>query len=347
MSKIYIALSGGVDSGAAALVLKQKYSNIVGVTLRLFNDASSDRAIEDAAGVCRQLDIPHEIVDVVDRFKTSVIDPFCNYYLQGLTPSPCLHCNPLFKWDVILNRPGVSHDAKLATGHYAGITEWNGRRVIRRSSGKDQSYFLHRLPAQSIQRTVFPIGDRDKPALREMVADAGLKVAHRPDSQEVCFVPGNYADYLNKTLEIVPPPGDIVDSSGAVRGQHRGLHHYTVGQRSGLGISAPKPLYVLRIDSSRNRLIVGEKPETVSHRFKIVNPVWSAIDSPVEPLAAAVQVRFRHSPVPCVVSLDRTEKNQYSVELTDGKGAVIAPGQGAAFYSGDVLLGGGEIHYVE
>ena len=341
MSGVIVAMSGGVDSTAAALKLLQDGYEVIGLTLRMFDNDVSGQAIDDARKVCDLLNIEHKVMEVASEFDHRVVTGFCDYYLKGLTPSPCLKCNPYFKWKKMLDADMAGKDKLVATGHYAGIRTHNGVKILCRSPGKDQSYFLHRLPREYIQRTLFPIGDMQKPDVRQLVADAGLHVASRPDSQEVCFIKGRYSDFLSDRLENCPPPGDIIDTSGKKRGHHKGLHHYTVGQRSGLGIAAPHPLYVLKLDVHANQLVVGSKSEVYSTVFQVKELVWSAITAPETALECLVQVRYRHTPTACQVT--PLENGRYQVELLDPVGAVIAPGQGAAFYQGDIVLGGGEI----
>jgi len=343
MLRTMVAMSGGADSSAAALILRNSGYSVTGVTLKLFDNEESENTITIAKQVCEQLCIPHEVLDVTKKFNNDVIIPFVDYYRSGLTPNPCLCCNPLFKWDVMLNRADIHPDTYLATGHYAGITEIKGRKVLRRGKGKDQSYFLHRLSSEQIARSLFPVGDYQKQDLRRELKLNGLDIADRPDSQEVCFIQGKLADFFESQSGKDPEPGNIVDLDGKIRGRHKGLHHYTVGQRSGLGIAAPQPLYVIRIDVLNNLLVVGEKKDTLTKVFHIHKTKWSGIDAPEETINCLVQVRFRHKPVLCSVSLVPGSESMYVVEILNDEGAVIAPGQGAAFYRDEIVLGGGEI----
>ncbi|MBN1295953.1 tRNA 2-thiouridine(34) synthase MnmA [bacterium] len=344
MNDVIVALSGGVDSAAAAVWCVQHGYSVRGVTLKLIDDPVSRTAIDDARRICDQLRISHEEWDVSDQFWNDVIEPFCRYYRQGITPNPCLRCNPTFKWQLMLDPTRVPKETVLATGHYAGITEYHGRSALRRGKIRDQSYFLHRVSADSLRRTIFPVGDADKRELRDWMARSGIHVSDRPDSQEVCFIRGSYPDFLNRMGGAIPSPGDIYDLDGNRRGRHRGIHHYTVGQRSGLGIAAPYPLYVVRIDSASNRVIIGKKSDVQSRVFWVGSAVWSAIDPPVTEMECTVQVRYRHQPTGCWVEPVGSEPDvRYRVTLFNHEGAVIAPGQGAAFYRNDIVLGGGEI----
>ncbi len=345
MDRVVVAMSGGVDSSCAAYILTRQCSEVIGVTLRLFDGVSAEKAMDDAALVCRILGIPHRILDARSIFHETVVDVFHRAYRSGLTPSPCLICNPRIKWAFIREALDLGPDCMFATGHYAVIGRTDtGKPVLQRGLVRDQSYFLSRLNAWQIQHTLFPIGEMAKDQVREMVRSAGLPVADRPDSQEVCFIhTQKYSDYLDSLyVDETPPPGDIVDTSGRIRGTHKGLHHYTVGQRQGLGIAAPQPLYVMCLDVPHNRLIVGSKEEAYSARFMVIDTIWSAIDPPTESLACEVQVRYQHKPTRCIVYPLDPDRNRYHVELLDST-AVIAPGQGAAFYQNSTVLGGGEI----
>ncbi len=339
-----IGMSGGVDSTCTAWLMHRSGMHCTGVTLRMSDHEQSCRSIEDACQVARAIGIPHRVLDVRDAFETQVVGPFEASYRQGITPSPCLVCNPQIKWRTLMGL-NASSDPIIATGHYARLgSRSDGQPVIRRGTHLDQSYFLSRLPLEYLRRTRFPLGEMRKADVREMVRSAGLPMFDRPDSQENCFIAGGrYTEYLaRRDTGDLPPPGDIIDRKGRVRGRHKGLHHYTIGQRSGLGIAAPEPLYVIDIDLPSNRLVVGSKQDAYSHLFHVGDCTWSGIASPDKPIEAFVQVRYRHRPVRCRIEPLTEDAREVCVEMTE-ESAVIAPGQGAAFYADDFLLGGGEI----
>lgn len=340
-----VAMSGGVDSTCTAYLLQRSGLRIMGITLRMFDHDTADSAVHDAGEAAALLGIPHRTIDVRDLFLKHVVEPFRVSYLSGITPSPCLVCNPLIKWIGLLAHVANSPQTKIATGHYASIgTDATGRTSIFRGTHLDQSYFLSRLPSEFVNRTLLPLGLFPKSDVRNTLKQAGLPLFDRPDSQENCFISsGRYSDYIEQTTpHLVPPPGDIVDKQGRLRGRHRGLHHYTVGQRSGLGISAPAPLYVIELDVNSNRIVVGSKEDASREQFSVGKCIWSGIDPPSESFTAEVQVRYRHRAVECRITPTSPFATSVHVKLLSNP-AILAPGQGAAFYHRNQLLGGGEI----
>jgi tRNA-specific 2-thiouridylase len=365
MTHIVVAMSGGVDSSVAAALLHEQGHRVIGVTLRLirqhtgFGCCGSTRDIEDARAVCARLGVPHYVMDFSDTFQDNIIDPFVRSYLGGETPNPCISCNRFVKFNALLNKAVALGADAVATGHYARMKTFkeNGRPVFRlfraADPRKDQSYVLHHLGQQELSRLVFPVGEMLKAEVREAARRFGLRTADKPDSQEICFVPGadtsaylknrfqEMADERDKTgrIPFTAQPGPIRDTSGRTLGTHRGVAFYTHGQREGLGISAGKPLYVVDLDADTNTVVVGSDQETLSENFFVRDVRWTQDIPPASAFEAKVQIRSRHEAAPCRVSL---EGDKVHVRLLVPQRAVT-PGQSAVFYRDEEVLGGGTI----
>lgn len=344
-NKVVVAMSGGVDSSVAAGLLLDQGYDVRGVSLRMWEENSGPRVCSDHRGakeVAEMLGIPHTLLDLRSKFLESVVKPFARDYLRGRTPNPCVACNRDFKLGTLLEwakREGADY---VATGHYARIARnaHDRRASLLRGTdrGKDQSYFLFALSQDQLSHTLFPLGDLDKRDVRERASRIGLPVADRPESQDICF--GDY-----KTLvESFAGEGDfrrgaIVDRSGRVLGEHRGIHGVTVGQRRGLGIAAPAPLYVLEIDQNSNRVVVGNREELGCAGLVAGAVNW--IEPPAgEEFDAQVQIRYRSPALPCRV---RAGAEAGCEVRFDKVCSAVTPGQAAVFYRGDRLLGGGWI----
>ncbi|HNR88666.1 MAG TPA: tRNA 2-thiouridine(34) synthase MnmA [Spirochaetota bacterium] len=350
--RIAVAMSGGVDSSCAALLLREQGHDVVGITAKLLLCADMDgveprddvccspESIADARGVARRYGFPHVVADVEDDFSREVIDPFCREYVRGRTPSPCITCNARIKFPRLLAIARELGCAALATGHYTRIGEESGRYYVSRGvdPDKDQSYFLFDLSQEVLAQVRFPLGGYRKEEIRALARGYGLSVADKPESQEICFVLDNdYPRYIERRTGTIPPPGDIVDRAGSVLGRHRGVHRYTIGQRRGLGIAHPMPLYVIEIDASRNVIVVGGRDE-LARRGLVATGINRMKAVTLGGCDAFVKTRSTQPPV-----LARLEDAAGGVSAVFAEPqAGISPGQAAVFYDeqGDVLGGG-------
>ncbi len=349
--KIAVAMSGGVDSSVAAALLVEQGHQVIGLTAKILLCAEMDgckprydaccnpESINDAKKVATQLCIPHYIVNVEDEFSQKVIDPFCAEYINGRTPSPCINCNTSIKFPKLLDFAKELGFNMLATGHYATIGK-NARYYIRRGidTDKDQSYFLFNLSQDVLQHLLLPLGQFTKHMIRAKAQQLGLATAHRPESQEVCFVQDNdYPRFIEQRKGIIPPPGDIVTTDGTVIGRHKGIHRYTIGQRRGLGIAWQHPLYVVAIDATNNRIVAGSKDELVAKGL-----VATQINFMKVTIAhnTAVWVKTRSTQKP--FKAHATYENNTLTVTFEMPQASITPGQAVVCYDDDgaILFGG-------
>ncbi|MBE9012249.1 tRNA 2-thiouridine(34) synthase MnmA [Pseudanabaenaceae cyanobacterium LEGE 13415] len=345
MNKVVVGLSGGVDSSVAAATLHDQGYEVVGLTLWLMKGKGQccSEGMVDAAKLCEELGIPHHIVDSRDVFQENIVDYLVTGYGEGITPLPCSQCNKAVKFTPMLTyaRETLGIE-KIATGHYARIRFENGRyqllRAIDRS--KDQSYFLYDLDQEVLSQVVFPLGEKHKTETRQIAAAFGLHTADKPESQDLCLVEANGSMQAFLDKYITPHKGEIVDRSGKVLGQHEGVHHYTIGQRKGLGIAHSEPLYVIGLDAGRNRVIVGERSEAQNLECTVTRMNWVSIASPSAPIKADVQIRYRSPATPATVI--PLEDDRVRIVFDEPQFS-ITPGQAAVWYDGEVLLGGGII----
>ena len=336
---VVVAMSGGVDSSVAASLLKQEGHTVTGVTMRLRTDGDESDA-EAARSAAAQIGIEHTTVDFSEQFTGKVIDNFCGEYTTGRTPNPCVLCNRTIKFGALLDWTRQQGADRLATGHYARLTESKGDDVTLRTgvdATRDQSYFLSRLTREQLRQVIFPVGNLTKKQVKEIAADLGLPAAERPESREICFIPDNdHASFVNRFLEREPAPGPILAKGGETLGQHRDIVSYTIGQRHGLGIAAPYPLYVTGIDAARNAVIVGEESETKGLDLTASDMNWLTANIPDKPFRAQAKIRYRAKPAEAEVF---PEGNTIYVKFTELQKAVT-PGQTIALYQQDTVIGG-------
>jgi len=346
MNKVVVGLSGGVDSSVAAAALHHQGYDVVGVTLWLMKGKGQccSEGMVDAAKLCEFLGIPHHIVDSRDLFQENIIDYLVTGYSDGVTPLPCSQCNKAVKFTPMLNFARQLGINKIATGHYARIRydEQTGRYQLLRAVDrtKDQSYFLYDLKQEILSQVMFPLGEQPKTETRRIAAEFGLHTADKPESQDLCLVEANGSMRAFLDKYITPQTGNIVDKSGNVLGQHEGVHHYTIGQRKGLGIAHSEPLYVLELDAGRNRVVVGDRSEAQDPDCTVNRVNWVSIEPPTTPIHAEVQIRYRSAAVPAMVI--PIENSRVRIIFDDPQFS-ITPGQAAVWYDGEVLLGGGII----
>jgi tRNA-uridine 2-sulfurtransferase len=363
---IAVAMSGGVDSSAVAAMLRSEGHNVVGLTMQLWNQrrlAGHEGMPESVQGRCCSIDdvydarrvaetigIPYYVVNQEERFERDVVRPFVEQYLSGRTPIPCSLCNNHLKFDQLLIVAQQIGAEALATGHYARVefAEESGRWLLKRPTdrSKDQTYFLFGLTQEQLSRTIFPLGEMTKPEVRELARRHGLALAEKPDSQEICFVPGgDYKKFLDAYLEeqgeaSPVTAGELVTTDGKVVGEHSGIQNFTVGQRKGLGVATGSPLYVLQIKEDTHQIVVGDSGNLFSRTLRANRVNLIAIEKLDEPIRVTVKIRHRHEPA--AATIENSSENEVSVSFDEPQRA-ITPGQAAVFYNGDVVVGGGWI----
>lgn len=348
--RVMVAMSGGVDSSVAAGLLVEQGYDVVGVTLKQWEDEDGQMPTagcctvsdaEDARRVAAQLDIPYYVLDYVDDFKAAVVEPWGRAYLEGRTPNPCVECNRRVRFNTLLERARTLGCEALATGHHARV-EWHPSGVLLRMGAdpaKDQSYVLHMLTRAQLERIMFPIGHLTKAAVRTEASRLGLRTANKPDSQEICFVgDGNYRDFLRRHFEGVGEPGPIVDTDGERLGTHSGTVDFTIGQRKGLGVALAEKKYVVDIDVATRTVTIGDRADLMTASIDVADVSFVA-GAPPGNRRMQVKVRYRSTPEPGRLEEAGAVWRFQFDEPQPG----AAPGQAAVFYTGDIVVGGGTI----
>jgi tRNA-specific 2-thiouridylase len=364
-STIAVAMSGGVDSSVVAGMLQARGENVVGLTMQLWNqrrlpEMKGDRAtgrccslddVYDARYVAQHLGIPYYVVNFEQRFEEQVVKPFIGEYLAGRTPVPCTLCNNFIKFDQFLEMAEGVGAERIATGHYAQIqwnpdsSRWEMRRSVDRA--KDQTYFLFGLRQDQLARTMFPLGGMEKPAVRSLARELGIPTAEKPDSQEICFVPnGDYAMFIDayfreQGIAREATAGELVTSDGHVVGEHAGVHHFTVGQRRGLKVAVGEPLFVISTEPATRRVVIGRSDELLRATMHVRDVNWISAAPPSDAVRAEVKIRNKHAAAPATI-IPMADPARVEVHFDEPQRAVT-PGQGAVFYSGELVMAGGWI----
>lgn len=358
MSKksVMLGMSGGVDSSVAAAVLLEQGYDVIGATMQIWPDMDEERqkteggccslsAVDDARRVANRLGIPYYVLNFKDVFEQKVISYFKDEYLKGRTPNPCIACNRYVKFDAMLRKAASMGIDYVATGHYAIVEydEMRKRYLLKKSATdkKDQTYALYNLTQYQLERTLMPIGSYTKERVREIAREIGLTVANKPDSQEICFVEDNdYGRFISENTDHKIVPGDFVDTKGKVLGRHKGIVHYTIGQRKGLGITLGKPAFVIDIDVEKNRVVLGDDTEVFNNSLTAGDINFISIDELQDSMRVKAKIRYSAKEADALIS--PLEDNRVKV-VFDSPQRAITPGQSVVFYDGDVVVGGGVI----
>ncbi len=353
--KVVVGMSGGVDSSVAAWLLKEQGYEVIGVTMQIWQDEEEEvleeqggccglSAVEDARRTAQLLEIPHYVMNFKADFKRSVMDYFTAEYLAGRTPNPCIACNRYVKWEALLRRSLEIGAGYIATGHYARIKHLeNGRFCLARSvsAAKDQTYALYNLTQDQLSHTLMPAGDYSKEEIREMAGRLGLTVADKPDSQEICFVPDqDYAGFIERTTGVPSREGNFVQKDGTILGRHKGIIHYTIGQRRGLGLPMGRRVVVTEIRPETNEVVIGEQEDVWTDQLLADKMNWMSVPKLKGEREALAKIRYNHAGTPC--TLWKISQDQVRVQFHEPVRAVT-PGQAVVFYEDDCVLGGGTI----
>ena len=354
--KVVVGMSGGVDSSVAAWLLKEQGYDVIGVTMQIWQDEDTEvqeaeggccslSAVDDARRVAMDLGIPYYVMNFKEEFRKNVMDYFVGEYVEGRTPNPCIACNRHVKWESLLRRSIAIGADYIATGHYAQIDRLPGGRYSLKTSvtaSKDQTYALYNLTQEQLSRTLMPVGSYHKEEIRDMAERLGLPVAHKPDSQEICFIPDHdYASFIEEYTGRELPHGNFVDLDGNVLGRHRGITHYTVGQRKGLNLSMGRPVFVVEIRPETNEVVIGDNEDVFTNVLRCGKLNWMAVDGlHGKPMDVLAKIRYSHKGSPCTIR----EIGDDMVECRFHEPVrAVTPGQAVVFYDGDYVAGGGTI----
>ena len=353
--KVVVGMSGGVDSSVAAWLLLQKGYDVMGVTMQIWQDEVPEQveenggccglsAVDDARRVASRLEIPYYVMNFKQDFKENVIDYFMDEYLKGHTPNPCIACNRYVKWESLLKRSMDIGADYIATGHYARIEKLpNGRYALRKSatSAKDQTYALYNLTQEQLSKTLMPVGEYTKDQIRTFAEELGLPVAHKPDSQEICFVPdGDYAKFIEENSGKKIPEGNFVWTDGTVIGKHKGITHYTIGQRKGIGLAMGRPVVVTEIRPETSEVVIGEADDVFRTTLRADRLNWMSVPDIEGEARFLAKIRYNHSGAMCTV---RKIDDDIVECIFDEPVRAVTPGQAVVFYDGDYVAGGGTI----
>lgn len=353
--KVVIGMSGGVDSSVAAYLLKKEGYDVIGVTMQIWQDEKNEvqeenggccglSAVDDARRVANDLEIPYYVMNFKNEFKTNVMDYFIEEYLEGRTPNPCIACNRYVKWESLLKRSLDIGADYIATGHYARVVQLdNGRYTLQKSvtSAKDQTYALYNLTQYQLEHTLMPVGMYTKDEIRDIATDINLRVANKPDSQEICFIPDNdYAKFIRENSDTVIKEGNFVNLEGKVIGRHKGITHYTVGQRKGLNLALGHPVFVLEIRSETNEVVIGESNDVFRNKLYANNLNFMSIEDLEGEMVVDAKIRYSHKGSKCTIKKIEEDKLEC---IFDEPQRAITPGQAVVFYDGDYVVGGGTI----
>ena len=354
--KVVVGMSGGVDSSVAAWLLKEQGYDVIGVTMQIWQDEDAEvqeaeggccglSAVDDARRVAMDLGIPYYVMNFKEEFRKNVMDYFVGEYVEGRTPNPCIACNRHVKWESLLRRSIAIGADYIATGHYAQIDRLPGGRYSLKTSvtaSKDQTYALYNLTQEQLSHTLMPVGSYHKEEIRDMAERLGLPVAHKPDSQEICFIPDHdYASFIEEYTGRELPPGNFVDLDGNVLGRHRGITHYTVGQRKGLNLSMGRPVFVVEIRPETNEVVIGDNQDVFTNVLRCDKLNWMAVDGlHGKSMDVLAKIRYSHKGSPCTIR----EIGNDMVECRFHEPVrAVTPGQAVVFYDGDYVAGGGTI----
>ena len=356
--KVAVGMSGGVDSSVAAYLLKEQGYDVIGVTMQIWQDedplAQAENggccglsAVDDARRVADRLGIPYYVLNFKREFKENVIDYFMDEYMHARTPNPCIACNRYVKWEALLNRARELGCDYIATGHYARVVQLdNGRYALKKSATdrKDQTYALYNLTQEQLAHTLMPVGEYEKERIREIAAQIGLLIANKPDSQEICFIPDNdYAGYIERESGKTFPKGNFVDLDGNILGTHKGIIHYTIGQRKGLGLSMGSPVFVVDIRPDTNEVVIGSNLDTFHDSLYAGKVNLMSVDALEGEREVVAKIRYSHKGAPCRIRM--VDEDTVLCKFEEPVRA-ITPGQAVVFYDGDVVLGGAVIDRV-